>query len=98
VTADENADRQVSFRLRRLESAVQRNSTEDIKHEALETVGLLTRLMDERSRRRRAQMGDLARRLARPKGELDAAREEAGRDRLVVDPDDADESSPKLPE
>jgi len=83
ITAEEASDRQVSFRMRRLEQAVQRNQPEEIKREALETLGVLSETMGERSSRQRAHLEELSERLERLRGELESVRERAARDDLT---------------
>ncbi len=83
MTEDQASDRQVAHRMRRLEQAVRSNDTDRIKNEANETIGLMSRLISERGHRYEEQIGSLADRLERMRGELDAVRRKAATDGLT---------------
>jgi len=83
LSADQASDREVAFRMRRLEQAVRSDDSGRIKNEANETVSLLGRLLSERGDRQREQVRALAERLGGLRQKLDSARQQASVDGLT---------------
>ena len=61
LTVEQNADRRIGHRMRRLEGAVRSGEPEKIKGEAQETVSLLTEFLAERGTRYREQIQQMDR-------------------------------------
>ncbi len=80
LTVEQNADRRIGHRMRRLEGAVRSGEPEKIKGEAQETVSLLTEFLAERGARYREQIQQMAARLENLRDELDSVRERAAID------------------
>jgi len=83
LTAEQNADRRIGHRMRRLESAVRGGEAARIKDEAQETVTILTEFLAERGERHQAQIQDMANRLQGLRDELDSVRRQAAMDSLT---------------
>ena len=80
LTIEQNADRRIGHRMRRLEGAVRTGDSGKIKNEAQETVTLLTEFLSERGERHRAQIQQMASRLQSLRDELDSVRKQAAID------------------
>lgn len=80
LTVEQNADRRIGHRMRRLEGAVRSGEPEKIKGEAQETVSLLTEFLAGRGARYREQIQQMASRLENLRDELDSVRERAAID------------------
>ncbi len=83
VQADQDETGQLTGQIGRLRQAVEKNAAEQIKKEALATVGLVNRVVHERRRRQRAELGALGERIQAMRSELDEARERVARDDLT---------------
>ncbi|HEB88623.1 MAG TPA: GGDEF domain-containing protein [Deltaproteobacteria bacterium] len=80
LTAEQNSDRRISHRMRRLEGAVRRGDPDAIKNEAQQTVTLLTEFLAERGTRHQEQISAMAARLEGLRDELDNVRAQAAID------------------
>ena len=80
LTVEQNADRRIGHRMRRLEGAVRTGDSGKIKNEAQETVTLLTEFLSERGERHQAQIQQMASRLQSLRDELDSVRKQAAID------------------
>lgn len=80
LTVEQNSDRRIGHRMRRLEGAVRGGEPDKIKSEAQETVALLTEFLAERGNRHQAQISEMATRLEGLRDELDNVRKQAAID------------------
>ncbi len=83
LSIEQNADRRIGHRMRRLEGAVRSGDAARIKAEAQETVGLLTEFLAERGTRHEAEVSAMARKLEGLREELDSVRRQAAVDSLT---------------
>lgn len=83
VQAEQDETGLLTGQLGRLRQAVERNAADQIKKEALATVGVVNRVLHERRRRQRAELGALGERIQAMRSELDEARERVARDDLT---------------
>ncbi len=80
LSAEQNSDRRISHRMRRLEGAVRKGDPDAIKNEAQQTVTLLTEFLAERGTRHQEQISAMAARLEGLRDELDNVRAQAAID------------------
>ena len=83
LTVEQNSDRRIGHRMRRLEGAVRGGDSAKIKSEAQETVSLLTEFLADRGTRHQAQIQEMADRLAGLRDELDSVRKQAAIDAVT---------------
>lgn len=83
LSVEQNADRRIGHRMRRLEGAVRSGEADRIKNEAQETVQLLTEFLAERGTRHQAQIQEMAARLEGLRDELDNVRKQAAVDNVT---------------
>lgn len=80
LTVEQNADRRIGHRMRRLEGAVRGGEPTRIKDEAQETVRILTEYLSERGERHQQQIQQMASKLEGLREELDSVRKQAATD------------------
>jgi diguanylate cyclase len=80
---DEDADERIRQQVARLEALVQASAASELKREALETIGSLTQVIEERRARQRARMTSLGETVRALGDELDEARREGETDPLT---------------
>ncbi len=83
LTVEQNADRRIGHRMRRLEGAVRSGESDRIKNEAQETVTLLTEFLAARGTRYQEQIQQMASRLEGLRDELDSVRKQAAIDAVT---------------
>ncbi len=80
LTVEQNADRRIGHRMRRLEGAVRSGDATKIRDEAQGTVKILTEFLAERGERHQAQIQQMAAKLQGLRDELDSVRKQAAID------------------
>jgi diguanylate cyclase len=83
LTVEQNADRRIGHRMRRLEGAVRSGDATKIRNEAQETVRSLTEFLAERGQHHQAQIEQMAAKLQGMRDELDDVRKKAAIDPLT---------------
>ena len=83
LTVEQNADRRIGLRMRRLEGAVRSGDATKIRDEAQETLQSLTEFLANRGERHRRQIEEMAAKLQGMRNELDTVRQQAARDPLT---------------
>jgi diguanylate cyclase len=83
LASDEETDERIRLQVARLEELVQASAASELKREALDAIGSLTRAFEERRERQRARMASLGNTVRALGDELESARREGEIDPLT---------------